>query len=172
MSRYLLFGLQLWEGGYTYYTKICNIIKDIYTVLTVIPEYVIGPSGQVFLTNMVSISEASNGQIWHYNNNRLYKSENDMNKKLNILSCEISYNEETICLDDFLENTKFTPNGLTLSVFMAAFTIYSKKLHPWETAKFSIFTRNGDSIEFVGSQINMIEDIDKLAEKKEENMVD
>ena len=172
MSRYLLFGLQVWERGYTYYTKFCNILKDIYTVVTVVPEYIIGPSGQVFLTNMISISETSNGQIWHYNNNRLYKSTNDLNKKLNILSFEFSYNDETVCLDDFLENTKFASDGLTLSVFMATFTIYSKKLHPWENARFSVFTRNGNSIEFVGSQIKFIEDIDKLAEKKEENMVD
>ena len=157
MNTCLNFTVWLINTGSVVITKICNSAKDIYLVLTVTPELIIGPSGQIFSTTMFDIVDSS--QMWHYKNNCLYRSSNSDYKRINILSCEFMYNGQTVTMDDFLENTKFVTEGLTFPIFMAAFTIYSKKIYPWEDAEFSVFTRNGNSAQFIGSNIKYIKDI-------------
>ena len=159
MSSYLLFGLKIYDLGSTYFQKLCKFVNDVYMVLTVKPEFVIGPSGQIILTNMISVADGT--KIWHYMDDRLYRFADSRNKKLHIISCEFTCGEDTVSLDDFLENTKFADGQLSFPVLMAAFTIYSKKLYPWENAKFAAFTNDGDSVEFVGSDIKLVENIGK-----------
>ena len=153
------FSILIWliNTGHAYISKVSNTVKDIYLLLTVVPEILISPSGQIISNTMFEIVDSE--QIWNYSNNCLYQSQQSQYKRLHILSCEFTYKEEVVSMDDFLENTKFSQESIPFPVFMAAFTLYSKKLYPWENADFNVFTRNGDSVQFRGNMQKHVEDI-------------
>lgn len=160
MNSCVSFTAWLINTGTAVITKFSNVVKDVYLVLTVTPEIIIGPSGQIFSTSMFSVVDSR--QMWHYDDNCLYNLSKSESKRSNILSCEFIYNGEMVSMDNFLENNKFSIDGLTFPVLMAAFTIYSKKIYPWENAAFSAFTRDGTSVQFVGSNIKFVKDIGAL----------
>jgi hypothetical protein len=71
-------------------------------------------------------------------------------KKGPFLSCMFKYGNETVEMDEFLENTRMAI-GCPFPVLMAAFCIYSKKVYPWRTAAFEVFLNSGESANFTGS---------------------
>ncbi len=157
MNSYLNLVAWVINTGSLYINKISNTVRDVYLVLTVTPDYVIGPSGQILTTNMFEIMD--NESMWHYHNNCLYKYDKSACKRSNLLSCEFMYKGESISMDDFLENSKFFCDDLTFPVLMAAFTIYTKKIYPWESSEFVVFTRDGKSASFIGSSVKFVKDI-------------
>jgi len=157
MNSYLNLFAWVINTGSLYINKISNTVRDVYLVLTVKPDYVIGPSGQILTTNMFEIMD--NESIWHYDNDCLYKINKSDCKRSNLLSCEFMYKGESISMDDFLENSKFFFEDLTFPVLMGAFSIYTKKFYPWENSEFSVFTRHGKSVTFIGSSVKFVKDI-------------
>jgi len=86
---------------------------------------------------------------WVYRDGALYKTGLTVMKKTPFLSCVFKYANETVEMDEFLENTRMA-SGCPFPVLMAAFCIYSKKVFPWRTAEFEVFLNSGDSANFVG----------------------
>lgn len=157
MNSYLSLLAWVINTGSLYINKISNTVRDVYLVLTVIPDYVIGPSGQIFSTNMFEIMDHTT--MWHYENGCLYKDDKSACKRSNLLSCEFVYKGESISMDDFLENSKFFCEDLSFAVLMAAFTIYTKKIYHWENSEFIAFTCDGKSVTFNGSSVKFVKDI-------------
>ena len=71
-------------------------------------------------------------------------------KKPPFLSCLFKYDNESVEMDEFLENIRLA-TGCPFPVLMAAFCIYSKKVFPWRAAEFEVFLNSGDSAKFLGS---------------------
>lgn len=157
MNSYLSLLAWIINTGSLCINKISNAVKDVYLVLTVTPDYVIGPSGQIFTANMFEIMDHKS--MWHYENTCLYKDDKSGCKRSNLLSCEFMYKGESVSMDDFLENSKFCCEDLTFPVLMGAFTIYTKKFYPWENSEFIAFTRDGKSATFIGSSVKFVKDI-------------
>ncbi len=125
---------------------------EVYTLLTVEPTWVITPNGGFFSTSAFTDRCVEN---WIYRDNLLYRGETaaaQKTQKFPILSCEFRYNGETVVsLDDLLEDLRYKGSVVPpLPVLMAAFTIQSKTVHPWWSAQFTAFLKNGTSVEFRG----------------------
>jgi len=123
---------------------------DVYTLATVEPTWVITPNGEFFNTSGFTDRCDDN---WVYRDTILYRG-NDTGlkaQKFPILSCEFTYGETTISLDDLLEEIRYKGTVVPpLPVLMAAFTIHTKSVYPWWSARFTAFLKNGNSVEFRG----------------------
>ena len=133
--------------GFQTYNRGVKVASDIFRLITSDSSWVISENGSFVSTSEFSVGES--GNYWIYANNTICKMDgNDIPKKMPFLSCEFKYDDITVSMDDFLEETRC--GEIPFPVLMAAFTIYSKKLLPWPTASFEAFLRNGDQVNFKG----------------------
>jgi len=148
-----------------------SIINTVFTIYNLITD-----TGKRLLTTTVSVFRLctqkstwyilDNGQFvdssyfnihdkdkyWIYDGTTLIKNSSLNSKKLPFLSFEFKYDNNTINMDEFIENTKFKDTiPPPLPVIMSAFSIFNKDLHPWPSASFTIFDKMGDKKEFNGS---------------------
>ena len=135
----------------TIYNKSLKAAKDIYTVLTTDEVWLINAEGQyAYRSTLIS---PNNDSLWVFTKNKLSKGPEALNNKFPYLSCEFVYNENTVSMDDFIEDVRFNTdvNTVPFPVIMAAFSIYTKKLYSWSEASFSAFTRTASQVEFLGT---------------------
>jgi len=139
----------LFNTGYRLCRRTRRLGGEVYTLLTVEPTWMITSNGAFFSTSVFTDHCEDN---WIYRDNLLYRDGSVLKtQKFPILSCEFAYGETTVSLDDLLEDLRY--RGATvppLPVLMAAFTIQTKTLHPWWSARFTAFLKNGASVEFAG----------------------
>jgi len=138
--------------GIQTYSRGLKVASDIFRLITSDSSWVISENGSFVCTTDFSVGES--GNYWIYTNNTICRMDsNDIPKKMPFLSCEFTYDDLTVSMDDFLEETKSVE--IPFPVLMAAFTIYSKKLHPWLTASFEAFLRSGDQVNFKGDVVKI-----------------
>lgn len=141
----------LFNTGYRCCTKTRRLAGDVYTLLTADPTWVITPNGVFFSTAV--FTDYCGGDSWIYRDAVLYRNAAAATavQKFPILSCEFTYGETTVSLDDLLEDLRYRGSTVPpLPVLMAAFTIQTKTVHPWWSARFTAFLKNGSSVEFNG----------------------
>lgn len=145
----LLFFSQVFNSGFNACRRGTKVLQNAYRLAVEESVWYINRDG-VFVN---SVQIASIGEdYWVYDENGVSKVglESAVLKAGPFLSCVFSVGDDTVSMDDFLEETKFVA-GTPFPVLMAAFTIYQKKLYNWAQADFTAYLRNGDEVKFKGN---------------------
>jgi hypothetical protein len=130
-------------------TKAWETYLAVYRVCTTNPVWYILENGQ--FTNSSDMNIFNKEICWSYDGSIISRNNSSNSKKLPFLSFEFTYENVIINMDDFIENTKYKGNDIPpLAVIMAAFCINKKVLYPWINGKFTVFSKMGDQIEFLG----------------------
>ena len=145
----LLFFSQVFNSGFNACRRGKRVLQMVYRLAVEENTWFINRDG-VFVNSQQIISVGED--YWVYTDSGVTKVglESAALKPAPFLSCTFSIGDDTVSLDDFLEETKFTP-GTPFPVLMAAFTINQKKLYNWAQADFKAYLRNGDEVKFKGS---------------------
>ena len=145
----LLFFSQLFNSAFSTCRRAKRVMQNFYRLAVEESIWYINRDGLfVNSSHITSVGE----DYWVYTENGVSKVgvESVVLKASPFLSCFFSIGDDTIYLDDFLEETKFVP-GTPFPVLMAAFTINQKKLYNWAQADFKAYLRNGDEVKFKGN---------------------
>jgi hypothetical protein len=151
MAFYTLVSWGSWIFNTTWQTcrRIRRVSLDLHNVITSDNAWIITPAGAFF--DSTTFANATEG-YWRYNNNLLINGDaTGKPAKLPLLSCEFTYGEEKISMDEFLEEVRYIGPLPPLPVLMAAFTIHTKRVHPWGSANFVAFLRDGTDVNFPGT---------------------
>lgn len=105
----------------------------------------ITPDGAFANSNDFTIGDVK----WHYSNNLILNILDTETKRIPFLSCVFKSGDTVVSIDEFLEQTRASA-GTPFPVLMAAFCIYSKTLYNWRELEFEAYTRNGDTLKFIG----------------------
>jgi hypothetical protein len=145
----LLYFSWVFNAGYDVWVRGSRFSSDVYRLWKNEGLWMITDDGLFANTNDFSFDSPAVG--WVYKDGSLSRSGaiNTL-KKAPFLSCMFKYGNESVEMDEFLENTRMAV-GCPFPVLMAAYCIYSKKVFPWRSANFEVYLNSGDSANFLGS---------------------
>jgi len=149
-------GVWIFSGITDIYKKGANTIAAIYMALADDSTWFINSAGQ--FANANSFNALHNTRMWKFDGN-LHGYGGGIMKKLPLLSCEFSSDGTMTSMDNFIEDVRYSGELPPLAVIMAAFSIYSKQLYAWPTAKFAAITRAGAQVDFEGAALNLPEEV-------------
>jgi len=145
----LLYLSQLVNFGFSFCSRSRKFAEDVFRLISDEGVWIINSHGMFVHTSQ--ISSAGDDIWWIYKNNCVSRFGWQKGLKGSLfLSCIFTIGDDTINMDNFLEETRCSP-GVPFPVLMAAFSIYEKKLYNWPDAEFTAYLRNGDEVKFNGS---------------------
>lgn len=149
-------GVWIFGSITTIYKKGAQAVSNIYMALADDTTWFINSAGQ--FANANSFNATHTMGMWKFDGN-LQSTGGGVMKKFPLLSCEFTYGPDTYSMDNFIEEVRYNGELPPLAVIMACFSIFSKQLYNWPSAKFSAFTRTGGQIEFDGSALKLPDEV-------------